>query len=92
MEFLICIAIMLTGIFFKTLNFTILTVILMMNFFLSSAVLFTMHITSSIMSTLFYHQNLFKYYSVMFNLSSMITIHFVPFLVGYLLKSLNGYF
>ena len=62
------------------------------DFFLPSTVVLTMHITSSIISTLFYHQNSFKYQSVMFKLTKMITLHFVHCLVGYLLTSLNGYF
>ena len=65
---------------------------MMNNMTLPFTVVFSVPIPFIIMSTVFSHKCPLKYKNVVFNPSNINTIHFVPYLVGYLLISFKKYF
>ena len=84
---------MLNRIFYKILILTNLMIMPIMKTMTSKLiVVLVMQLPFNLMSTVFYHINLFKYYNVKFNLKNMTKIHSVPSLVGYLLMALNRHF
>ena len=89
MDPFICMYTMLNRILFEILNFTIFMIIPMMKILtLPLTVMFSAPLIFRIMRTVFSHQDLFKYHNVMFNLSNVTKIHFIPYLVDCLLTSL----
>ena len=93
MELFICMDTMLTGIYSKTPNFTILMQMPIMKIIiLLSTVLFIVKLPSRIIHTVLEPNNLFKTLDVTFKLRSVNKISFIPYLVGCLLKSLSTHF
>ena len=84
---------MLTGLLSNIMGFTASVIIHMMNIKTSQlTVVFAIHLTFGVMSTIFSHTDLFKYQNMTFNLNNMTKTQSSPYLVGYLKKSLNRHF
>ena len=92
MEILICMGNILAGRLSNILRFTNSVLIPMMNITTSKfTVVFSMQLPLRIIITILSYLELFKYHNVKFNLNKVTKIHSSPYLVGYLMASLNRY-
>ena len=93
MVLLICMGNMGDEILSKITRFTILMLVHIIKIMtLLLIFVFSLDITFRIMSTIFSHMDSFKYQNVNSNLNNVTTIHYIPYLADYLLKSLKGNF